>query len=68
LFERSGLESLVQRRGDFYRRVVDVFGSERLVERCSSDPLITFHYFLDHDDMGPILAKFVYDILAMFPL
>ncbi|KAF6747319.1 hypothetical protein DFP72DRAFT_821958 [Ephemerocybe angulata] len=74
LFRCEGPEEstmVTDRRCEFLERVQQLAGHE-LVSRCVSDTdesaIIAIHYFLEHDDLGPVFAKFVFDILKMFPI
>ncbi|KAF6750939.1 hypothetical protein DFP72DRAFT_817063 [Ephemerocybe angulata] len=78
LFRCEGPEEssmLIDRRLEFMERVdqVDIGAlGERLVSRCTSDTdesaVIAIHFFLEHDDLAPAFAKYVYDVLEMFPI
>ncbi|KAF6755267.1 hypothetical protein DFP72DRAFT_1045695 [Ephemerocybe angulata] len=66
---------LIDRLLEFMERVdqVDIGAlGERLVSRCTSDTdesaVIAIHFFLEHDDLAPAFAKYVYDVLEMFPI
>ncbi|KAJ3545838.1 hypothetical protein NMY22_g2280 [Coprinellus aureogranulatus] len=76
LFRCAGPEGdlLLQRRELFLNQVIIAEGiiGPRLVNRCRSvsddDPITAIHYFLEHDDLAPAFAKYVYDVLALFPV
>lgn len=62
---------ITERRWEFLERVEQIAGHE-LVSRCISDTdesaIIAIHFFLEHDDLAPVFAKFVFDILKKFPI
>ncbi|KAJ3501412.1 hypothetical protein NMY22_g18934 [Coprinellus aureogranulatus] len=67
--------SLVHRRSSFYDQVLhaNLDTGLRLVNRCrntehDADPITAIHYFLEHDELAPAFAKYVYDVLAVFPI
>ena len=61
-----GLEDLVTRRNLFLDRVDD-FSDAMTSEQCLQRPMEAVHYFLEHDDLAPAFAKFVFDVFVMFP-
>ncbi|RXW25114.1 hypothetical protein EST38_g743 [Candolleomyces aberdarensis] len=34
--------------------------------RCKVDPIISIHFILEHDDLAPVFAKFLYDVFEIF--
>jgi hypothetical protein len=67
VFECEGLEDLVGRRGEFIRRVEEYQDGMTWYDGITN-PLQAIHYFVEHDDLAPAFAKFVFDIFRMFPL
>ena len=65
LFMCDGVEVLVERRDSFFEKV-DGFRATVKSGRCKTDPSSSIHFFLEHDDLAPIFAKFVYDVLRIF--
>ncbi|KAF6759272.1 hypothetical protein DFP72DRAFT_1102562 [Ephemerocybe angulata] len=78
LFRCEGPEEsnmITDRRLKFMERVeqiaIGAVGAD-LVARCTSDTdestIIAIHFFLEHDDLAPVFAKYVYDVLKTFPI
>jgi hypothetical protein len=61
-----GMEDLVEKRNLFLARVDDL--GTRTAQRCLAEPMEAVHYFLEHDDLAPAFAKFVFDFFVKFPL
>ena len=65
LFMCEGVEALVARRDVFFEKV-DGFKETVKSGRCRTDPSSSIHFFLEHGDLAPVFAKFVYDVLQIF--
>ena len=57
----------MERRKTFLARVDD-FSLTRTSQRCLDEPIDAVHYFLQHDDLAPAFARYVFDVLLMFPI
>ena len=61
----------MERRKVFLDRVLNLAG-QRLLARCTEgeddDAIMAIHSFLEHDVLAPDFAKYVYDVLKMFPI
>ncbi|KAF6742860.1 hypothetical protein DFP72DRAFT_1053640 [Ephemerocybe angulata] len=71
LFHCSALQLLVARRQKLFARVNVLIGETAgndLRHLCLSDSPRAVHRFLDHPDLCPTFAKYVFDILKFFPL
>ncbi|KAF6754780.1 hypothetical protein DFP72DRAFT_812512 [Ephemerocybe angulata] len=66
LFLCEGFDDLRMRREAFFTRVSTI-SPQFTVQRITQDPIRSIHLFLDHRDLAPTFAKFVYDVMIMFP-
>ena len=47
---------------------VDDFSVPGTLQRCLDEPMDAVHYFLEHDDLAPAFAKFVFGVFLMLPV
>ncbi|KAF5334460.1 hypothetical protein D9611_014482 [Ephemerocybe angulata] len=66
LFLCNGLDDLVERREAFFTRASTI-SPQFTVHEITHNPVRSIHRFLDHRDLAPTFAKFVYDVMLMFP-
>ncbi|KAF6748737.1 hypothetical protein DFP72DRAFT_775487, partial [Ephemerocybe angulata] len=65
LFLCGGNDDLVERRNTFFARVSAISPS-LTPAHILQNSIPSIHLFIEHRDLGPIFAKFVYDVLIMF--
>ncbi|KAF6745664.1 hypothetical protein DFP72DRAFT_1017897 [Ephemerocybe angulata] len=66
LFFCNGIDKLVERRAVFMDRVKAIVPSHK-PEYIRDNPIFCVHFYLEHKVLAPILAKFVYDVMDIFP-
>ncbi|KAF6753013.1 hypothetical protein DFP72DRAFT_903108 [Ephemerocybe angulata] len=66
LFLCEGFADLKNRRDSFFSRVSEI-SPHLTAPRITQDPIQSIHLFLDHRDLAPTFAKFVFDVVIMFP-